>query len=861
MTEQTWRLDQLAGRCAGTVMSVAAARPRSTLAMLGMLCLIALLGGLRLDINADSSKMLSPDLPDQRRALELSAAFPQLKQSIVVVVRSRQSDVADLATAELVKALGQEKATIRDVYAPSADPFLATHGFLYQDTDEVDSAMTRLSASSNLLAKLREDQTVPGFITALDDARALAERAELGPESLDRLFAEAAATIRGQITGSRHVFGWSSILADESEGSRATRLITVTPELDLSRLSPARPALRTIAEAIDSLPPELVNEVDIGVTGEPALRAEEMQSVVGTIGLSLGLSLILVAAMLWIGLRSPTRAALAFASLVVTLVLTTGFAGFAIGSLNLISIAFIVLMVGLGIDFAIHILSHVSELERHGTQMPDAIRMTGRRLGFALLLSAATTSLAFLAFGTTNFLGMAQLGIIGGVGVLIACAVSMTLIPAVLALRPLTATTAVHERSRRGPKVDGIIAPGVILVIACAAIWPASEVRFDPDPMELRNPDAPSVRAFNLLASDPDTTPYRASILVPDDDAAGETVANFANREGIGAVISLADLVPEEQDEKLTLLDIAAPSIDHALSGDPTDLRQRDSVVEQDPLVVFADALKSAQSSDGSKALEQALSDYLDLRSPASDRALQIDLFRAFPLLTSRLDAMLAADYVDREILPSAMNERFVAPDGQQRVEIVPEYDLRDPVRLSEFAEMVRDIAPNAAGGPIQLEAAGRTVSEAMLHATLLAALATGLLAWLGTGRLLDAIAILGPLVVAGILIAAASVILDMPFNYANVIVLPLLIGIGVDSGIHIALREGRAPGAVFATSTPRAVVFSALTTMAAFGTLALSDHRGTASMGVLLAIAMCAAVVSVMALTPTVIRWTRRGA
>ena len=189
---------------------------------------------------------------------------------------------------------------------------------------------------------------------------------------------------------------------------------------------------------------------------------------------------------------------------------------------------------------------------------------------------------------------------------------------------------------------------------------------------------------------------------------------------------------------------------------------------------------------------------------------------------------------------------------------VLPEGDLRDPAALEAFAAKVRAIAKDAAGGPIQLAAAGKAIGWAMIQATLLAGFATGLLAWFATRRLWDATAILIPLVAAGILTAAMSTLLSMPFNFANVIVLPLLIGIGVDSGIHIALRERRAPGAVFDTSTPRAVLFSALTTMAAFCTLALSDHRGTASMGILLAVAMCAAVACVMALTPTVIRWTR---
>jgi predicted RND superfamily exporter protein len=159
----------------------------------------------------------------------------------------------------------------------------------------------------------------------------------------------------------------------------------------------------------------------------------------------------------------------------------------------------------------------------------------------------------------------------------------------------------------------------------------------------------------------------------------------------------------------------------------------------------------------------------------------------------------------------------------------------------------------------MQLAAAGKTVGASMLQATLLAALATGLLAWIATRRLVDTAAILLPLVVGGVVTAAASVLLDMPFNYANVIVLPLMLGLGVASGVHIAVRERRAPGAVFATSTPRAVLFSALTTIAAFGTLALSEHRGTSSMGVLLSVSVVAAVGSVLGLTPALMRWAAR--
>ncbi len=844
-------------------MQQVAFKPWHTFAALLLLCLVSLYGASRLGVDADSTKMLSPNLPDQQRAAALAEAFPQLKGAIVIVVRSDQSDAADLVVAELVRHLHDSTDVISDVYAPAVDPFLVSHGLLYQKTDEVERALTRLSASSNLLAKLRTDQSVDGFIAALDDARALARRAELGPDALDRLYDEAAQVINGQITGAPGNFGWSSILADESEARRATRLITVTPKLDFERLSPAKPALVVIQSAIQSLPSAMTTRVEIGVTGEPALRAEEMQSVLGTIGISLTLSLILVAAILWIGLRSYGRALIAFSSLLITLILTTGFAGFVIGDLNLVSVAFVVLMVGLGIDFAIHVLAHVAELRRHGTNPSEAIAVTGQRMGLALVLSAATTSVAFLAFGTTDFTGMAQLGIIGGVGVLIACAVALTFIPAALAFFPNVSgkVDAAHQSARPESRFNVLLAPAIVIILATAAIWPALSVRFEADPMGLRNPDSGSVQTFNLLAKNAETSPYRVSVLAVSHAEAEKVARRFENQEGIGAAIWLGDLVPKDQDEKLDLLDIAAPSIEYAISGTPTNLIQRNDT-EADTFQTFLDALQNqnaTESTTGSKALETAVTSYLAVRSPETDAKLKTALFQSFGLPTDRLEAMLSADYVEINSLPDAMRDRFINAEGTYRIEILPEDDLRNPAALEAFAAKVRSIADQAAGGPIQLSAAAASIGWAMLQATLLAGFATGLLAWFATRRLWDAVAILVPLIIAGILTAAVSTILDMPFNFANVIVLPLLIGIGVDSGIHIALRERNAPGAVFETSTPRAVLFSALTTMAAFGTLALSDHRGTASMGILLAVAMCAAVICIMALTPTVIRWTRK--
>ncbi len=826
-------------------MTAAMRRSRLVLGVIAMLMLLSIWSASGLGVDTDSSRMLDPQLPAQTRAHQLNAAFPGIKRTIVITIGAPSADQADALATQLVSRI-EEHLAVDNVFAPSVDPYLSAHGFLYQGIGDVDAMFAQLSKSANLLAQLRVNQSPEGFFSAVADATRLAAGAGSETGSLDPLYAETARVLESVRAGGDTAFEWSGMLGPSSTGEPLLRVISVQPVLDTTRLNPAKPALTAIEAAIAALPSDLMRGAQIGVTGEPALRAEEMQSVLSRLGLSLGLSLILVVVILRIGLRSFPRAGAGFAALLVTLVLTTGFAAAAVGTLNLISIAFIVLMVGLGIDFAIHVLAHLEEDYVRTGSVPEAVEITGLSAGLALTLSAITTSLAFLAFATTDFAGMAQLGLIGGAGVLIAFAVAITLLPALAAHFPRIASAPSsspkkppdHPTVRRWPAL-------VAVLLGCAALWPAAQARFDADPMALRNPSAPAAQAFANLASTPQTSPYRASVLVGSAEEAAHVKAALADVDEVARVTVLADLIPDEQYDKLDLLDLAAPSIEHAVAGDPVSLADEDDAPPIDRLLAILPASSAAD------ALRAALETY----DPSDAEALSDALFRFFPLLTGRLEALLSADIVTAETLPPPMAARFLSADGLQRVEVVPARDLRDPNALEAFDRAVRAAAPEAAGGPVQLAAAGRSVGGAMLTATLLAIGSTLLLVGVSTRSLAATVAVLAPLILAGILTAAMSHLLDQPFNYANVIVLPLMIGIGVDSGIHLAMRATRSAQAVFATSTPRAVFYSALTTFAAFGTLGLSEHRGTASMGILLAVAMVAAVLSVFALTPALIR------
>jgi len=204
--------------------------------------------------------------------------------------------------------------------------------------------------------------------------------------------------------------------------------------------------------------------------------------------------------------------------------------------------------------------------------------------------------------------------------------------------------------------------------------------------------------------------------------------------------------------------------------------------------------------------------------------------------------------------VPADLRERFIAADGRARLEIYPRENIQeDSDALRVFVDAVIAIAPDATGAPIVMLEGGRAVILAFFQAAGLAVVAITVLLVVLLRNLRDIAMVFAPLVLAALLTVAATVVLDMPFNFANVIVLPLLFGLGVAGSLQLVMREIREHGTagVLTSSTPRAVLFSAVTTIGSFGSLGLSGHPGTASMGLLLAIAITLSMVCSLVVLP----------
>ncbi|MEP3629711.1 MAG: MMPL family transporter [Hyphomicrobiales bacterium] len=824
-----------------------------------------------LGVNTDSSKMLSSALDFQQKTHAFNKNFPSIKNSLVIVIRSEVPDAADEAALKIVEAL-KDSANLTNVFSPAASLFFKQNGLLYKDEETLESELDQLNKSASLLASLRETPTFDNFFHSLFTAEELAEQADFDRAFLDDFYIDVAKTIEARQSGNALPLSWAKASGTDNSstdveggekqagGGEVQRLLYATPVFDFTAIQPAKAAIAALHKAIDELDEDIKALTTIGVTGDPALRFEELKSVSNGIALSLGLSFLLVAVLLWVAFRSTRGVALTFVALISALILTTGFAAAFFGDLNLVSVAFIVLLVGLGLDFTIHALAHLGDENQETTV--DTLTAMGRGIGGALLLSALTTALAFLSFAPTDFVGMAQLGILGAVGVLVAFTVSVTMVPALIVAFPwferfATKTNGADKASSSGfahlVQAGRPVFATVLVLLTVASLFVISDVRFDADPVALRDPDSPSMKTLGLLHERVETAPYRLSLMRSSLEEADKAAQAVEALDTVHSARTLSSLVPENQDEKFEILDLSFATLDTIATGE--GLENASLPEGKTPLVALSERLAKQVERPAAIAFSSVLA---KLNSETAGRQKQVegDIFRFFPALIKAIEAQLLVDFVTLENVPDFFKQRFIGADQQWRVDIVPNGDVRDGKALDAFVQSVEQFDETAAGAPLQIANAGKTVSKAMALAVGLAAISILIVSFIVLRQASTVLAIIVPLIMAGLLTGAASVIFAIPFNYANVIVLPLLIGLGVDSGIHIATRRERSQDSagLYQSSTPWAVLFSGLTTIAAFATLGVSDHRGTASMGQMLAIAIFCTLMSTIVITPLII-------
>jgi hopanoid biosynthesis associated RND transporter like protein HpnN len=395
---------------------------------------------------------------------------------------------------------------------------------------------------------------------------------------------------------------------------------------------------------------------------------------------------------------------------------------------------------------------------------------------------------------------------------------------------------------------------GVTAVVLAAALVVLPRVTFDSNPIHLRDPDSESVTTLLELAAAGEAPLLNLVAVAPDRATALMWADALRRLPEVRRVVTTDQLVPRDQYEKLALLEDLALLMGRGFGElertppDPARLSTALDALE----AASAEAPSAAALHDAVVGLRARLAAASDAERSAELESLDEALTAGLVPELARLEAALGAAAFERADLPPALAARWLASDGRELVEITPAEDVSDNAAARRFIGAVHAIVATATGLPVVYQEASATVVAAFERALLYAFVMVSLIIWLVLRDWRDTLLVLAPIALASILTAALTVAIGMPFNYANIIALPLLVGIGVDNGIHVVHRmRAESVERLFDTSTMRAVLASGLTTVASFGNLAFSSHVGTASMGVLLALGLAASMSATLIVLP----------
>lgn len=821
-----------------------------------------------LGVSTDTSAMFSSSLPWQRNAHELARDFPQFDNVLVAAVSADKPEEADATAAALAAALSKNTQSIVDVSRPDADPFLQKEGLLFLDTADLTKLMNQTIAAQPFLGQLVADPSARGLFSAL---ALLGMGAAHGQADLNAFAQPLQAfhnAMGSALAGHPEPLSWQSLLGGGlSDLAGKYRFVLVHPKLNYGALEPGGEATDAIHAAAAQLPYVKSGQAHVAITGQIALADEQFKTVAeGTVYGLMG-SIVLITLWLYFAVKTWRLIVPILLTLGLGLSVTLFFAAAAVGTLNLISVGFGILFVGIAVDFAIQFSVRFRDRHHEFPDLNEAIRQTARRTGEQILVASVATAAGFLAFVPTSFLGVAELGLIAGVGMLIAFICTLTFLPAAITLFRPGGEKGVVGFSWAVP-LDPLVARwrrpilGFFAAVAVVSIAMAHGLTFDANPLDTSNQNTEAMRTLKMLMGSPITNPFTIDILEPNVQDAATLADRLRKLPSVSSVRTLASFVPADQDKKLAIIQDASAILGPTLTAPASAAPVTPDQIRLAAKAAYDQIAPALASLKPGNPLQPIANDLRAIESApdATVMAINQSLTAFLPQELNALITSLGAEPVTLASIPAELKRQWVLPDGRARLQALPKMEGKDTsAQIATFVKQVQAVAPNAGGPAVTIIATSQTIVDAFRTAAIYALVAITLILLLALRRIRDVLLVLAPLLLSGLLTLLIMVAVPLPLNYANIIALPLLLGVGVSFNIYFVMnwRAGR-PG-ILGSATARAIVFSALTTSTAFGSLALSNHPGTASMGQLLLISLGCTLLASLLFVPALLASLRQ--
>jgi hopanoid biosynthesis associated RND transporter like protein HpnN len=634
-------------------------------------------------------------------------------------------------------------------------------------------------------------------------------------------------------------------------------------------------ALRAHLEALQHDFPD----VQAGVTGGKALANDEMLTSQRDNALASVIALTGVATLFIVGFREVWSPLLVVASLTIGLCWTLGFTTLTVGHLNILSITFAPILIGLADNFGVQLVARYGEERNRGHDFRTAVAIATHNTGPGILTAAGTVALAFYAVMLADFPGLAELGFIAGSGVLLGVLASFILLPALLAVSapylpgyPGTWKTIPHDplrRLRRFPRLT----LGLIGLLTLAALVLLPMPRFDYNLLNLQARGTESVDWEYRLLEGTDRSSWYATSVASSLDELYRKKARFAALPTVERVESLAAVLPANQAERLALIETLEPVVQALPSAggdiEPVDVAELGVVLDK---IRFKLQRPPTSWDPTKRPSEVALSEARQALLSFQERLHTMPPETVQRLLTPWQQA-LAADFADKlsvlrhnvspagpitlEDVPDYLRERFIGKSGRYLLQIYARHNIWERQPMEMFVTQLQAIDADVTGSPVVAFYSIRQMQQGYLRGGLYALVVIAGITLLDFRRLKPTLLTLLPLGLGALWIAPWMGLLGMQFNMANLVVFPLFMGMAIDCGVHLVHRALETPetaASPLASSTGKAVFVSGLTTMVGFGSLLVARHAGIFSLGLLLTLAIGCNLAAAFVVLPLVL-------
>jgi uncharacterized protein len=798
-------------------------------------------------VNTNVSNLLSPSLPWRKRELAYQAAFPEEATSILAVITAPTPEFAAAGAAALTDRLSPQTTHFHSVSAAQGGEFFARNSLLYLAPNDLAERMHELTAAVPLIRTLASDPSLRGLAQALAMSLQGVVVHRISLNAMAQPLNSIAETIENVLAGKRATFSWQVLVnGTPATPEQLSQLVSIWPVLDYRALEPGHAAAEAVRETAAAQHLSSDYDASVRLTGTIPLADAQFATLQQGLWLNSIVTAAIILLVLWLALRSVRIVIPVVLTIFVGLAATAALGLLLVGAFNPISLAFAMLFVGLGADFAIQFGVRYRTQRHELHELKPALIDGARYVGPPLTLAALAAAAGFLCFVPTSYRGVAELGLIAGVGMIVAYVAAMTLLPVLLSLckppaepQPLGyAAMAGADRFMQRHRIAIVVATSIAALAALPSLfW----LKFNFDPNSLQVPSAEAVTTLQRLSHDRRLVFEGADVLTPAADA-GTLAKRLAALPEVAGTRSLDSFIPADQPDKLKLIAPAAAALDPAVqtkpAAKPTDAE--DVAALKGDVKALQDVADEAggPGANAANRLAKALG-ALAGGSPQLRRTAEAAFIAPLQIDLKQISASLHPQTVTRADLPADLVRQWVAPNASIRTEILPKGDTNEPATVSRFARAVLSVAPNATGQAIEIYEWGNTVTAAFIKAGALAICAIAILLWLVLRRIGDVLLTLIPLLVAAAATLEICAFTGFALNYANIIALPALLGVGVAFKIYYVMAWRRGESNFLQSSLTRAVFFSALMTATAFGSLWFSAHPGISSMGKLLALSL----------------------